>query len=267
MGVIRVEHNSNYTTMANYHLRDARLSLRAVGLMSKMLSLPDDWDYTVKGLAAICTEGREAVRKVLMELEEAGYLVREQSRSSGGVFSGYDYTLHEAPTDPADGEAPLPGILGDGEAPLPEKPDPGFPVPGFPSQSNTEESSKQESIPPISPQGAGADYEPSKTTKWKPERFDAFWKFYPLHKSKQAAIKAWDKLKPSDELLAVIGKALMRQIADEEEKAKKDRRPFEWKMHASTYLNNARWTDEIGAPQIPQQSGGFSGWANEPEAS
>ncbi|MBQ1576687.1 MAG: helix-turn-helix domain-containing protein, partial [Oscillospiraceae bacterium] len=76
MGVIRVEHNANYTTMSNFHLRDSRLSLRAMGLMSKMLSLPDDWDYTVAGLASICKEGRDAVRKALMELEGAGYLVR-----------------------------------------------------------------------------------------------------------------------------------------------------------------------------------------------
>ena len=91
MGVIRVEHTANYTTMSNYHLRDNRLSLRAMGLMSKMLSLPADWDYTVAGLAAICKEGRDAVRKALMELEAAGYLVREQTRSGGGNFAANDY--------------------------------------------------------------------------------------------------------------------------------------------------------------------------------
>lgn len=96
MGVIRVEHNENYTTMSNYHLRDRRLSLRAMGLMSKMLSLPDDWDYTVSGLSFICKEGRDAVRKALMELEEAGYLVRKQART-GGCFANNDYTLFEQP--------------------------------------------------------------------------------------------------------------------------------------------------------------------------
>ena len=97
MGVIRVEHNDNYTTMSNRHLRDERLSLRAIGLMSKMLSLPEDWDYTVKGLCAIVKEGREAVRKALMELEAAGYLVREQGRSAGGNFASNDYT-HSSPS-------------------------------------------------------------------------------------------------------------------------------------------------------------------------
>lgn len=100
--------------------------------------------------------------------------------------------------------------------------------------------------PPIAPQGAGADFVPKKTTEWKPERFAAFWDFYPLHKSKQAAIRAWDKLKPSDELLAVIGKALVRQIAEAKAKAEKEHRPYEWKLYAATFLNGARWTDEPG---------------------
>ena len=98
--------------------------------------------------------------------------------------------------------------------------------------------------PPKAPQGAGAGFVPKEAPDWKPERFAAFWKYYPLHKSKQAAIKAWDKLKPSDELLAVIGVALRRQIAEEAARAVKEKRDFEWKLHASTYLNNARWTDE-----------------------
>ena len=101
---------------------------------------------------------------------------------------------------------------------------------------------RKEDQPPKAPQGAGADYVPKKTTDWKPERFDAFWKFYPLHTNKQRAISAWDRLKPSDELLAVIGRALKRQ------KAEKAARGEEWKLHAATYLNNARWTDEVSDP-------------------
>lgn len=103
---------------------------------------------------------------------------------------------------------------------------------------------KKKNSPPTAPQGAGADYVPKKAPDWKPERWEKFWDFYPLHKSKQAAIKAWDKLKPSDELLAVIGHALVRQIAEKQAECTKRRVPFEWKIHASTYLNGARWTDE-----------------------
>lgn len=103
---------------------------------------------------------------------------------------------------------------------------------------------KKKNSPPTAPQGAGADYVPKKAPDWKPERFARFWEYYPLHKSKQAAIRAWDKLKPSDDLLKVIGIALRRQ------KAACIMAGDEWKLHASTYLNNARWTDEtdIGAP-------------------
>ena len=97
---------------------------------------------------------------------------------------------------------------------------------------------KKETNPPKAPQGAGADYVPKKAPDWKPERFTGFWGFYPLHTGKQRAIRAWDRLRPSDELLAVIGKALRRQIAEKQSQG------LEWKIHASTYLNDARWTDE-----------------------
>lgn len=94
--------------------------------------------------------------------------------------------------------------------------------------------------------------------KWKPERFEKFWAYYPCHKSKKAAVKAWDKLKPSDELLAVIARALTRQMATEE-----------WQRgigipYASTYLNNERWTDEIGPagpkPESPPPGGDVPTW-------
>lgn len=107
---------------------------------------------------------------------------------------------------------------------------------------NIKETNK-ENDPPIVPQ-RGRRRENKEAPDWKPERFAGFWKYYPLHKSKQAAIRAWDKLKPSDELLAVIGIALKRQIAEAADKAARERRPFEWKLYASTFLNDERWTDD-----------------------
>lgn len=101
------------------------------------------------------------------------------------------------------------------------------------------------SNPPIAPKRGRR--ENKEAPDWKPERFAGFWKFYPLHKSKQAAIRAWDRLKPSDELLAVIGQALKRQIAEERAKAERQHRPFEWKLYAATFLNDARWEDETEA--------------------
>ena len=78
MAVFRVEKNHNYTVMSNYHLRDTRLTLKSIGLLSKMLSLTDEWDYTTRGLAAICKEGVDAIGAALKELESHGYLVRRQ---------------------------------------------------------------------------------------------------------------------------------------------------------------------------------------------
>lgn len=97
MAVIRVIKNENYTTMSNYHLRDGKLSLRAKGLMSIILSLPDNWDYSVRGLAAICKEGRDAVSKTIEELETAGYIVRRQSRNGAGTFGKIEYLVYEQP--------------------------------------------------------------------------------------------------------------------------------------------------------------------------
>ena len=96
MAVIRIEKTRDYTVMANYHLRDKRLSYKAKGIMSFMLSLPDGWDYTVNGLSAFATDGRDGVREALRELEAAGYLRMGQSRASG-KFGKTDYVITEKP--------------------------------------------------------------------------------------------------------------------------------------------------------------------------
>lgn len=87
--------NGNYTVLSNHHLRDTRLSLKAKGLLSLMLSLPVDWDFSAKGLAAHCHEGRDSVESGLKELEAEGYLVRERIRSSDGRFSHIQYEIYE----------------------------------------------------------------------------------------------------------------------------------------------------------------------------
>ena len=80
MAVFRVERNANYTTMSNYHLRDRRLSLKAKGLLSVFLSLPDEWHYSINGLLKITKEGRDSVIAAVRELEKTGYLTRHQER-------------------------------------------------------------------------------------------------------------------------------------------------------------------------------------------
>ncbi len=96
MSVIRVNKTRDYTVMSNYHLRDDRLSLKAVGLMSWMLSLPDNWNFTTEGITKCRKEGRDAIRGALKELEEAGYLVIEYGHKKDGKFST-SYTLYEQP--------------------------------------------------------------------------------------------------------------------------------------------------------------------------
>lgn len=99
MSVFRVEKNQNYTTMSNYHLRDTELSLKAIGLLSKILSLPDDWDYSIAGLAAICKEGETAIKSALSELKDHGYIVINKlnpDQSGTGRFA-YEYVVYEEP--------------------------------------------------------------------------------------------------------------------------------------------------------------------------
>lgn len=96
MAVIRVQKTSNYTVMSNRHFKEKSMSLKAKGLLSLMLSLPDDWDYTVSGLVAICKEGTKAVQSTLSELEEFGYLKRTRAHGDKGLFE-YIYDIYEQP--------------------------------------------------------------------------------------------------------------------------------------------------------------------------
>lgn len=97
MAVCRVEKNKNYTTMSNYHLRDPNLSNKARGLLSTMLSLPDNWDYTTRGLARICKDGVDGITAQLKELEQYGYLVRHRIRDSTGRITDMEYIIYERP--------------------------------------------------------------------------------------------------------------------------------------------------------------------------
>ena len=95
--VFRVKKNKNYTVMSNYHLRDKRLSLKAKGLLSQMLSLPEDWNYTARGLAAINKENYHTIRGIIGELEDMGYIVRRQRRGKFGEWNRMEYDIYEIP--------------------------------------------------------------------------------------------------------------------------------------------------------------------------
>ena len=97
MAVFRIERTRDYTVMSNHHLRNHELSLKAKGLISMMLSLPDDWNYTTRGLAKICKEGVDAIGNALRELETAGYIVRHQLRDRQSRISDTEYVIYEQP--------------------------------------------------------------------------------------------------------------------------------------------------------------------------
>ena len=127
MAVFRVERNKGYTVMSNYHLKDKRLTLKSKGLLSMMLSLPDEWNYSTRGLAAICKEGVDAIGAALKELERAGYIVRNQLRGERGRIVDTEYVIYEKPQDKPEPEKP---------ADTPFSPHTGFPYMDNPDMVN-----------------------------------------------------------------------------------------------------------------------------------
>ena len=152
MAVFRIDKTKNYTVMANYHLRDTSLSLKAKGLLSLMLSLPEGWDYTTKGLACICKDGVDSICSTIKELENAGYVQRRRLRNELGHLTEVEYTILEKPIRPASSENPPKKET----EPKREKPvldypvldDPGlaFPEQAIPEQENPAQLNIQESI-------------------------------------------------------------------------------------------------------------------------
>ena len=100
MAIFRIERTKDYTVMSNYHLRDSSLSLKSKGLLSMMLSLPDEWNYSIRGLASICKEGVDAIGSALRELEKTGYIVRNQLRDSNGRIKDTEYIIYEQAKKP-----------------------------------------------------------------------------------------------------------------------------------------------------------------------
>lgn len=93
---IKTNRDKNYTVMSNYHFKDRRLSLKAKGLLSLMLSLPDDWDFSLSGLSSICVENKDTIRRILNELKNNYYLQTIEKRKADGIFY-YDYIIYEKP--------------------------------------------------------------------------------------------------------------------------------------------------------------------------
>lgn len=150
MPVIRIDKTRDYTVMSNHHFRNRNLSLKAKGVMSLMLSLPDDWDYTVAGLATLSKDGLDSVRSALKELEREGYLKMERERDEKGKLGRASYVLSEIP------------IV---ENPILENPRLENPILGKPAQLNTYPLSTNTSSTEESITEAGASKDAQKPKK------------------------------------------------------------------------------------------------------
>ncbi len=151
MAVFRIDKTRDYTVMSNHHLRNKSLSLKAKGLLSLMLSLPDNWDYTTKGLACICKDGIDSISSAIKELESAGYVIRRRLRNAQGRLTEIEYIIMEQPQVPVvSDDSPTPEkpkrenpILDNPRQVIPRK---GNPVQENPAQLNTNiKSNKKES--------------------------------------------------------------------------------------------------------------------------
>ncbi|WP_313527596.1 DUF6017 domain-containing protein [Anaerotignum sp.] len=136
MAVCRIEKTKDYTVMANHHLRNKALSLKAKGLLSLMLSLPEDWDYTVKGLAYICKDGIDSINGAIKELEATGYMHRQRVRNDRGQLTTVEYTIREYPKVADNSDTPI-EVEPTQERPILENPTQATPIQEEHDQLNT----------------------------------------------------------------------------------------------------------------------------------
>ena len=233
--VIRRGRHNGYTVIQNSALRDQRLGLKTKGLFAIMVSLPDDWEYSIDGIASFVGVSRYAIREAMSELEKAGYLIREQSHDEDGKFSAAVYVFQEDAPPCVENRTTVVCE----NAPSFEKPHAVKPS----SENRTtvtilNRQNKDLTKTPIAPKGG----ECTKVHDFEPELFERFWDFYPNwggsgKGNKQRAKKAWNKLKPDASLRHTIAAALKKQMAT---KAWQDGVGI---PHASTYLNGHRWED------------------------
>lgn len=229
MSVVRVNHNTNYTVMSNVHLRDMRLSLKAIGLLSKILSLPPKWDYTIEGLAAICKDGVTAVRSALAELKDTGYLVvtklMPNETDSGRIE--YVYDIYEQPkqdTKKQDVENLHLETL-DVEI-LPEE---------NLTQLSKDESNKDE----LSKDKSSKDY--------IEQEFEELWKLYPNKKGKHNAYLDYRKARKNGITYETIWNGLLSYA----EYCRIEKVPMQYIKHGSSWFHQHCWDDDCSINRRP----------------
>ena len=178
MSVFRVEKNKGYTVMSNHHLRNHTLSLKAKGLLSQMLSLPDDWDYTLQGLAQINKESIDAIREAVRELERAGYIKRNRERDERGCLRGTVYTIYEQPHTEPTPEEPAQALPASEnptlEKPMLDKPTLENPMQLITKGRNKEKQNTDQSITDSIPFPSGSPNAPTQKRTETKEAFDGY---------------------------------------------------------------------------------------------
>ena len=168
MSVIRIQKTNNYTVMSNYHFREKDMSLKAKGLLSLMLSLPEEWDYSVDGLVKLSKDGKDSVISAITELEQFGYLVRSQAKGQDGKFAGYDYDVYEQPYT---------------EKPFTENPSTVKPMTENPQQLNTKPLNAESDI--------NITNKKLNINVQIEQEFEEVWKIYPRKEDKKKAFSAY----------------------------------------------------------------------------
>lgn len=228
MSIIRVEHNNNYTTICNYHLRDKSISLKAKGLLTYMLSLPEDWDYSISGLAKICKEGPDSIRSAISELEEHGYMTRERSRNEDGTLGGSEYIVREIPNK----------INPTKEIPMLENPTQDNQTQIITNITNNNELKKS-----LNKKNTNSHTMQTNCVKiradYKPEWFERFIKAYPRGEKIKEAMDAWDELRPSRELCDIMAVAIKKQLRSKQWQDKK------YIPCADRWIREQRWMDKV----------------------
>lgn len=209
--VFRIEKNKNYTTMSNYHLRDKNLTFKAKGLLSMMLSLPDDWDYSIRGLEKISLESKNTINKILKELEQYGYLERKRIYCNGKI-SKWEYYVYEKPNLQGKNLDPKNQDLENEDLE-------NWDVNKITKELNTKEKKKI-------------------IIK---EKFETFWKAYPKKLNRAKALTWFEKHLPDDETFNTI--MIKLEMFKNTDQWQKDNGQFI--PYATTWLNQKRWEDEI----------------------
>jgi predicted transcriptional regulator len=215
----------NFTVVLNEAFTRSDLSARAKGILAYILTLPDDWNLYKNELYEHFTEGRYALDSAFLELEELGYIHKEKSRNKGGKFDGWEYTVYESP--------PTAQFTELGENRLSEKP------------KSVNQHLQKTNIP-------------LNTNNTKDNaHFEKFWEQYPRKVGKKKAEQVFIKLNPDEELLDTI------LVALEKHKAQKSWQDTQYIPHATTWLNQERWNDEVtiddGKTTATKIYGGFYG--------